>query len=117
MNESLKKLTPGKVVVLLGARRVGKTFLLKKIITATKEKYIFWNGEDFAVHEILKRRSVQNYKNIIANNTLLVIDEAQKIPEIGLILTVSSIKQVAFGIKKSKLNSSSAFLVQLSFSN
>ncbi len=82
----LQKLTPGKVVVLLGARRVGKTFLLKKILTSVKEKYIFWNGEDFAVHEILKRRSVQNYKNIIANNTLLVIDEAQKIPEIGLIL-------------------------------
>ncbi|MBI5730800.1 MAG: ATP-binding protein [Ignavibacteriales bacterium] len=82
----LQKLTPGKVVVLLGARRVGKTFLLKKILTSVKEKYIFWSGEDFAVHEILKRRSVQNYKNIIADNTLLVIDEAQKIPDIGSIL-------------------------------
>lgn len=79
------KLSPGKVLVLLGARRVGKTFLLKEIITNTTENYIFWNGEDFAVHELLKRRSIQNYKNIIGNATLLIIDEGQKIPEAGLI--------------------------------
>jgi len=80
------KLSPGKVLVLLGARRVGKTFLLKQLIANTTENYIFWNGEDFAIHEILKRRSVQNYKNLIGNATLLIIDEAQKIPEAGLIL-------------------------------
>lgn len=82
----LQKLTPGKAVVLLGARRVGKTLLLKKILSDVNEKYIFWNGEDFAVHDILKRRSIQNYKNVIADSTLLTIDEAQKIPEIGSIL-------------------------------
>lgn len=80
------KLLPGKVVVLLGARRVGKTSLLKKLIQNNTENYIFWNGEDFAVHELLKRRSIQNYKNIIGDATLLIIDEAQKIPEAGLIL-------------------------------
>lgn len=82
----IERLKPGKVVVLLGARRVGKTFLLKKLLSEIDEKYIFWNGEDFAVHDILKRRSIQNYKNIIADNSLLIIDEAQKIPEIGSIL-------------------------------
>jgi len=80
------KLSPGKVIILLGARRVGKTFLLQKLIKQAKEKYVFWNGEDFAVHELLKRRSVQNYKNIIGDATLLIIDEAQKIPEAGLII-------------------------------
>ncbi|MBE0570520.1 MAG: ATP-binding protein [Ignavibacteriaceae bacterium] len=77
---------PGKVVVLHGARRVGKTFLLKEYLKTVKEKYIFWNGEDFAVHELLSRRSVQNYKNILGSTKLLVIDEAQKIPEIGHVL-------------------------------
>lgn len=80
------KLSPGKVLILLGARRVGKTSLLKKLSKQTNEKIIFWNGEDFAVHELLKRRSIQNYKNIIGDATLLIIDEAQKIPEAGLIL-------------------------------
>lgn len=81
-----KRLHPGKVIVLLGARRVGKTFLLKEIMSKTKEKFIFWNGEDFALHDLLSRRSVSNYKNIIGDATLLIIDEAQHIQDIGLVL-------------------------------
>lgn len=80
------KVQPGKVVVLRGARRVGKTFLLNQYLKGVKEKYIFWNGEDFAVHDLLKRRSAQNYKNILGDTKLLVIDEAQKIPDAGSIL-------------------------------
>ena len=80
------KVKPGKVVVLQGARRVGKTFLLKEYLKSVNEKYIFWNGEDFAVHEMLRRRSVQNYKNILGSTALLIIDEAQKVPDIGSIL-------------------------------
>lgn len=38
------------------------------------------------MHEILSRRSVQNYKNILGGANLLVIDEAQKIPDIGYVL-------------------------------
>ena len=85
-NLIINKIKPGKVVVLHGARRVGKTFLIKEYLKKFEEKYIFWNGEDFAVHELLKRRSVQNYKNILGSTKLLVIDEAQKIPDIGQIL-------------------------------
>jgi uncharacterized protein len=81
-----EKLKPGKVIILLGPRRVGKTFLLKEYIKDVKEKYIFWNGEDFAVHDLLKRRSVQNYRNILGDTGLLIIDEAQKIPDVGKIL-------------------------------
>ena len=85
-NLIINKTKPGKVVVLHGARRVGKTFLIKKYLETVDEKYIFWNGEDFAVHELLNRRSIQNYKNILGSTKLLVIDEAQKIPEIGQVL-------------------------------
>lgn len=80
------RLKPGKVVIILGARRVGKTVLLKDFLKTVREKYIFWNGEDIAVHELLKRRTIQNYKNLLGTSELLVIDEAQKIPDIGLIL-------------------------------
>jgi predicted AAA+ superfamily ATPase len=86
LNLIKNKVQPGKVVVLLGARRVGKTFLLNQYLDEIKEKYIFWNGEDFAVHDLLKRRSVQSYKNILGDAKLLVIDEAQKIPDSGMIL-------------------------------
>lgn len=86
LNLLKNKVKPGKVIVILGARRVGKTFLIKQYLKSVGEPYIFWNGEDFAVHEILRRRSIQNYKNILGSKKLLIIDEAQKIPEIGLIL-------------------------------
>ena len=80
------KIKPGKVVVLHGARRVGKTFLIKEYLKTVREKYILWNGEDFTVHELLSRRSVQNYKNILGSTKLLVIDEAHRIPDIGQVL-------------------------------
>lgn len=101
-NTLLQKLQPGKVILLLGPRRVGKTFLLNKVITKFSEKKIFWNGEDLSVHDLLKKRSVQNYKNIIGNSEIIFIDEAQKIPEIGLILKLiidsfPNIKIVATG--------------------
>ncbi|MCA2004593.1 MAG: ATP-binding protein [Ignavibacterium sp.] len=86
LNHIKKKVTPGKVVILTGARRVGKTFLISQYLKSLNEKYILWNGEDFAVHDLLKRRSVQHYKNILGDTKFLVIDEVQKIPDIGNVL-------------------------------
>ncbi|MDQ7816786.1 MAG: ATP-binding protein [Melioribacteraceae bacterium] len=84
---SLKeKLIKGKVLILLGQRRVGKTVLLKKLLDQTNEKYLLFNGEDISVQELLSRRSVQHYQNIIGDNSILAIDEAQNIKEIGSIL-------------------------------
>lgn len=98
----LKALVPNKVVVLLGARRIGKTILLGQIIEKLNEEHLLLNGEDFSVQEVLQRRSVQNYKNMLGNKRLLVIDEAQKIPEIGQILklivdSVEGIRIIATG--------------------
>ena len=85
-NQLLESIKPGKVLVLSGARRVGKTILLKKISEQLKSEILFINGEDFAVQESLRRRTIQNYKNFLGNNKILIIDEAQKIEEIGSIL-------------------------------
>lgn len=81
-----KKFRPNKVIVLLGARRIGKTIFISQVLQRVKEKYMLLNGEDISTVEILKRRSVKNYKRLLGDNTLLVIDEAQKIPDIGNIL-------------------------------
>ncbi|MFA8342370.1 MAG: ATP-binding protein [Rhodothermaceae bacterium] len=85
-NKIIERLNPGKVVILIGARRVGKTFLTKEIVQKLNLKTLYLNAEDFTVQELLKTRTVKNYKNIIGKNELLVIDEAQVIPEIGKIL-------------------------------
>ncbi|MEM8582716.1 MAG: ATP-binding protein [Bacteroidota bacterium] len=79
-------LTPNKVVVLLGPRRVGKTTLLQQIISRLEEPYLLLNGEDQVNLDVLKRRSIQNYKNFLGDTRLLLIDEAQKIDDIGNIL-------------------------------
>ncbi len=42
------------------------------------------NGEDITVHDKLAIRSIENYRQLLGSYKLLYIDEAQKIPEIGL---------------------------------
>ena len=72
----------GKVIVIYGARRVGKTTILKKYLE-DKQNYLFVTGEDIFVHEFLSSNSIEKLKNFIGNKTRLVIDEAQSIPSIG----------------------------------
>jgi predicted AAA+ superfamily ATPase len=78
----LKKLKPNKMVLVFGARRVGKTLLVKEILAKVNEPVLILNGEDINVHDKLANRSVENYKQILGTYKLLYIDEAQKIPEI-----------------------------------
>ncbi len=80
------KILPGKVLLLLGPRRVGKTFLLNQILAEEDESYLYWSGEDTSLWKLLANRSVAHYRNLIGNKKLLVIDEAQKIKEVGAVL-------------------------------
>ncbi len=80
----LEHLKPNKVIILTGARRVGKTFLIKSLLQKIEEPHILLNGENITTIELLERRSIENYKNLLQGCKLLVIDEAQKIPDIGL---------------------------------
>jgi predicted AAA+ superfamily ATPase len=77
-------LQPNKVVIVLGARRVGKTELIKHLLAETTYKTMILNGEDQDVQLALFDCSIRNYKQFLADTQLLVIDEAQAIPEIGL---------------------------------
>ena len=105
-----KKVVPNKVLILLGARRVGKTELIKNYLKDIPfESYLQLNGEDINDANLLQERSVTNYKRLLANIELLVIDEAQTIPEIGLILklivdSIDGIKIIATGSSIFDLN-------------
>lgn len=105
----LQHLKPNKVIVLEGPRRVGKTVLLKHILSQVSEKYLLLYGEDNDTIAILENRSIQNYKNLLGDKDLLVIDEAQKIPDIGtkLKLMVDNIDNL-----KIIITGSSAFDIQ-----
>ena len=82
----LSDIKPQKVVLLLGARRVGKTVLMEKLIREYGDGVVFLNGEDYTTVEMLSARTISSYKQLFQRVKLLAIDEAQNIPHIGNIL-------------------------------
>jgi predicted AAA+ superfamily ATPase len=75
-----------KVLLVMGTRRVGKTFLLKAIEKKLDRQIIKLNGEDLDAQETLQNLREANYRRIIGDANLVFIDEAQAIPEIGKVL-------------------------------
>ncbi|MBK7095847.1 MAG: ATP-binding protein [Saprospiraceae bacterium] len=80
-----KEIEANKVTMIIGARRVGKSILLKVLMQdILKNEIIFLNGEDVNDQQLLQERSVSNYTRLLINKKYLIIDEAQKIEDIGL---------------------------------
>lgn len=97
-----QKVQAGKVLVLYGARRTGKTTLIQTWQKSLKGTVRFLNGEDAEVQQLLSNRSKSNYELLLGNADCLIIDEAQVINETGLILkfvadTFLNLKIVATG--------------------
>jgi predicted AAA+ superfamily ATPase len=100
-----KNLDPRKVNVVLGIRRSGKTSLLEKFLEAYEHKYLFLNGDDIQAQDLLSRQSITQFQNLLAGYKLLVIDEAQQVPNIGLNLKliIDHIKDVTVLVTGSSL--------------
>ncbi len=75
---------PGKVVVIYGARRTGKTTLLQEFLKTEESPYLMVSGEDIAVQDYMASQSIEKLTSFIGHNKLLVVDEAQKVEKIGL---------------------------------
>lgn len=83
--ENLRKLIqPGKVMVIYGPRRVGKTTLLKKYLEGENHSVLFVNGDDIIVRQYLESQSIQTLRDFVGHHRLLVVDEAQYVEKIGL---------------------------------
>ncbi len=101
--ENLRKLvTPGKVVVIYGARQVGKTTLAKKFLEKVDEMVLFVDGDDITVRQYLESQSISKLQDFVGDHSLLVIDEAQHIEKIGLNLKliidhIPNLKVIATG--------------------
>jgi predicted AAA+ superfamily ATPase len=80
------KLGVQKVLMLYGTRRTGKTTIIENIVRKHPEDTLLLQGEDMQVSEILQRRTIANYSQLTAGKRIIIIDEAQTIPEIGKIL-------------------------------
>lgn len=77
-------LLPGKVVIIYGARQVGKTTLIEHFLAEnTQYRTLFVSGDDLRAREYLASQSLVQLQSFVGEHDLLVIDEAQAIPSIG----------------------------------
>ncbi len=77
------KLFKGKAILLIGARQVGKTTLLK-YLTAEQENILWLNADEFAVRNLFENVTVERYRTMFGNAKIVIIDEAQRIENIGI---------------------------------
>jgi len=88
LEESItKKLGSGKVILVLGPRQTGKTTLLTGICRQS-ERWLLLDCDDLLVREQLQDANVEKLKQIIGTHTLILIDEAQRVRNIGLTLKI-----------------------------
>jgi predicted AAA+ superfamily ATPase len=73
----------GKVVILYGARRVGKTMLMEKLLAGSEGKIFKGSGDDFELVAILSSRKIETYRLFFSPYDVIFIDEAQYVPNIG----------------------------------
>jgi len=84
----INHLLPNKVVVIYGPRRVGKTTLIQEINKKFFNKTLFVNGDDISIQSYLGSQNLEKLKSFVGKTPLLIIDEAQTIPKIGLNLKI-----------------------------
>ena len=76
----------GKAIILVGARQVGKSTLLKKIVEGSALPALTLNCDEPEVRELLRDINSNSLRLLIAANRIVLIDEAQRVKGIGLTL-------------------------------
>ncbi len=85
IEEKIKKdLWKGKIVIIYGARQVGKTTLVNQILEKYSENSGYYNCEESDVADGLSAGTSTALKNFFGNKELIILDEAQKIKNIGI---------------------------------
>lgn len=85
---ALRLTSSHKVVVLYGARQVGKTTLAKQVLEDLGLKALEVNADLLVYTEALSSRNLEKLSGLVRGYDLLFIDEAQRIPEIGINLKI-----------------------------
>ena len=80
------RLFTGKLIVIYGARQVGKTTLIKEIGSKYSNDVFYLNCDEPDIREILTDATSTKLKNLIGLKTLILIDEAQRVKNIGITL-------------------------------
>ena len=73
----------GKAIIVLGARQVGKTTMIRNLFQ-NNDALIWLNGDETDIQNLFNDMSASRFKAIFGNKKIIVIDEAQQIANIGL---------------------------------
>ncbi len=87
ISEKIKEAINGerRVIIIYGPRQAGKTTLIKHLLSEIKEDFEYFTGDDLYAQNIFSKHELESLKKAIKSH-ILVIDEAQKIANIGLSL-------------------------------
>jgi predicted AAA+ superfamily ATPase len=80
------KINRGKAIILVGARQVGKTTIIQKLLG--DKPYLFWDGDDPTTRSLLTYPNTEALRTLIGDNKIIFLDEAQRVPGIGLTLKI-----------------------------
>ena len=81
-----QRLFKGKAIILTGPRQVGKTTLFKKIVSRINVDVLTLNCDEPEARSLLTDTNIQKLQSIIGKHKLVMIDEAQRVKNIGLTL-------------------------------
>ena len=83
-----QRLSPKKAAIILGPRQAGKSTMIKAIIENQNLAVQQYNGDEPQVRAAFQDVGLERLKSLVGNADLLVIDEAQRIENIGLALKI-----------------------------
>jgi uncharacterized protein len=76
----------GKALIIIGPRQVGKTTLVRQITQTLDKKTLWLTGDDPEARSILNNISLARLQNLVGQNEVVVVDEAQRFSNAGLML-------------------------------
>jgi hypothetical protein len=111
LNDLIRHYLPDKrTLIILGPRRVGKTTLLRSVQNENKN-VLFLNGDEKEIQTLFESGNVETLKKAFGSNEIVILDEAQRITNIGLSLKLITddlpqIKLIVSGSSAFHLNNS-----------
>ena len=78
------QLHDGRAIIVMGARQVGKTTLLRELFAGVDTEVLWMSGDEPDVRDVFENITSTRLKAIIGNHRVVVIDEAQRIEDIGI---------------------------------
>ena len=99
----------GKIIIIYGARQVGKTTLIRTLQTKHSSNSLYLNCDEPDIRSALTEKSSTEIRRLLGTKTLILIDEAQRVKNIGLTLklmvdTFPEIQVIATGSSSFELS-------------